>query len=59
MFGCGGDRDVDKRPLMGAAAAALADRVVVTSDNPRHEDPQAIIDAIARGIEPRLPWRRP
>ncbi len=51
MFGCGGDRDKDKRPLMGKAAAELSDYVVVTSDNPRSEDPLRIINDIRVGVQ--------
>ncbi len=51
LFGCGGDRDAAKRPKMAAAAAKYADRLIVTSDNPRSEDPEAIIRDILVGLE--------
>jgi UDP-N-acetylmuramoyl-L-alanyl-D-glutamate--2,6-diaminopimelate ligase len=50
VFGCGGDRDPTRRQLMGEAASAEADVIVVTSDNPRTEDPMAIIDAVVAGV---------
>lgn len=53
VVGCGGDRDKTKRPIMGQIAAALSTKVVFTSDNPRTEDSQEIINAIEKGVEPQ------
>lgn len=56
VFGCGGDRDREKRPLMGEAAAQGADFVVVTSDNPRSEDPAAVVEDVRPGLRHGAPY---
>jgi UDP-N-acetylmuramoyl-L-alanyl-D-glutamate--2,6-diaminopimelate ligase len=54
VVGCGGDRDVEKRPLMAQIASEKSDRLIITSDNPRSEDPENIIKEMNKGVEPRF-----
>ncbi|HPT03513.1 MAG TPA: cyanophycin synthetase, partial [Bacteroidales bacterium] len=54
VVGCGGDRDHSKRPIMAAIACKLSDRIIITSDNPRSEEPEAIINEMKKGIEPQF-----
>ena len=58
VFGCGGERDRGKRPLMGEVATRLSDEVIITSDNPRRENPDAIIGEIALGYNRAIPYRK-
>jgi UDP-N-acetylmuramoyl-L-alanyl-D-glutamate--2,6-diaminopimelate ligase len=52
VFGCGGNKDKTKRPVMGGYAVRLSDFAIITSDNPRYEDPMEIIDEILKGVNP-------
>jgi UDP-N-acetylmuramoyl-L-alanyl-D-glutamate--2,6-diaminopimelate ligase len=53
VVGCGGNRDKEKRPIMGRIATAMSDTVIFTSDNPRNEDPYEILKDIEKGVEPQ------